>query len=115
MSRGAFGRPETVAEICDRFDREQATAARNVARGWSAKAVRVINKHDVCTCGCHGSDPWHRSVYRRIVKAIETRADGRTIGVVRLPFSTLPVQVVRVAASAGGLWEVVEASIVRDR
>ena len=77
----------------------------------------VLNKLEPCNCGCHGTDPWHRVMYHRIV----TQTDDLT-GTVRMPYSTLPVKVTRDLLglrSNGdplyGAWVVDRGSIVFDK
>ena len=57
---------------------------------------RILNKINVCQCGCHGSDPWHRSWYTRTVRV--TSADALE-GWVKLPYSTEHVRVTRARAT----------------
>lgn len=72
------------------------------------KPTRILNKLYVCNCGCHGSDPWHKSWYTRVI----TLDDGSTTsGTVRLPFSTQPVRVTYKL----GLWQVERDSISYDK
>jgi hypothetical protein len=78
--------------------------------------VTICNKLDVCGCGCHGSDPWHKSWYKR---AITLDQGSETTGTVRMPYSTKPVRVVmhkRYSDRPGdGFWVVDRKSIVFDR
>lgn len=85
----------------------------------------IRNRWDPCTCGCEGSDPWHRAKYRRVVHV--SHLDWN-VGWVQLPFSTVPVRVRRIFPSdvrflselasrgaAAGDWEVIQSSVVRDK
>ena len=75
-----------------------------------SKANLIINKLEVCGCGCHGSDPWHRSEYRRVVKTTPGSLEGTVI----MPYSTKPVRVVRDTPN-GIVWVVDRSSIVFDK
>ena len=72
----------------------------------------IINRFETCNCGCNGSDPWHKKVYRRKVKEISAIE-----GTVRLPFSTKPVRVTRriYGEISFGLWIVDRDSIIFDK
>lgn len=78
----------------------------------------IINRATVCNCGCHGSDPWHRSTYHRVVTQISD-----TEGTVQMPYSTQPVRVTRDFLGIGeksgkpiyGAWVVDRDSIVYDK
>jgi hypothetical protein len=73
--------------------------------------VTILNHVFVCTCGCHGSDPWHRTWYKRVVTV--ATADALE-GTVRMPYSSKPVRVTRDVVKHG-LWVVDRNSIVFDK
>jgi hypothetical protein len=54
------------------------------------ETARIYCRFEPCRCGCGGTDPWHRTYYRRKV-----RQTGECEGWVRLPFSRSPVRVLR--------------------
>lgn len=39
-------------------------------------ADTVIARIEPCTCGCKGSDPWHRSNFRRVLRNVEELPAG---------------------------------------
>lgn len=70
--------------------------------------AKVINRFKPCTCGCKGTDPWHRSEYSRVITLIEPDR-----GTVKLPMSSQPVTVIK--SPHTGLWIVDRDSIIFDR
>ena len=76
----------------------------------------IINKTSPCNCGCQGQDPWHRRTYQRTVMQTSD-----TTGIVRLPYSTQRVEVVREAHISArnilvyGPWIVDRESIIWDK
>lgn len=73
--------------------------------------LSTVLRMDPCGCGCSGADPWHRRKYERVVYA--TSADAAE-GWVRLPMSSLPVRVTRLAPGSSA-WAIDRSSIVYDR
>ena len=72
----------------------------------------IINKTKPCNCGCNGTDPWHKSTYKRSVTQTSD-----TTGTVKLPYSSNPVVVTREAFDVNGVtvygpWIVYRDSIV---
>ena len=73
----------------------------------------IVNNAEVCRCGCHGSDPWHRSLYKRTVTVT-----GQDEGTVKMPYSTQPVRVTQAYygdVKLSNLWDVDRDSIVWDK
>lgn len=77
--------------------------------------VRITNNLNVCSCGCHGSDPHHKSQYKRTI-TLDVGDDMH--GTVVMPYSTQPVRVymaVRYSERiADGYWRVDKDSVVAD-
>jgi len=78
----------------------------------TTKTEPILNKLKPCGCGCHGSDPWHKATYRRVVTITSS-----TTGTVKLPYSTKPVRVTRHDYGEGvfGCWIVDVSSIDFDK
>ena len=83
---------------------------------------QIIARLAPCGCGCHGSDPWHRPTYQRVVRNIEQVSEFRQRGEVSLPQSSLPVTVYRdgfYSEVCGrvlyGAWIVDRETIVNDK
>ena len=74
----------------------------------------IINRDNPCTCGCRGTDPWHRKSYRRQVKDITIHAEPVVVmdmdkmewTVSKTGFAKFPCGIVPVATifEDGGLW-----------
>ena len=77
--------------------------------------VRVTNNLNVCSCGCHGSDPHHKSQYKRTI-TLDVGDDMH--GTVVMPYSTQPVRVYMATRYsdriADGYWRVDKDSVVAD-
>lgn len=86
------------------------------------KAEQIIARLKPCNCGCHGSDPWHKPTYRRVVRDIEQVSEYRQRGTVSLPQSNQPVTVYRDGCYSErcgrilyGAWIVDRSTIINDR
>lgn len=65
----------------------------------SHKHLIKARNGDTCTCGCEGRDPWHRQLYRRVIRKVvavrKDLGDGRFVvatGTAQFPWGVEPVQ-----------------------
>jgi hypothetical protein len=90
------------------------------------KTSFITYRFKPCNCGCKGSDPWHKTTYRRVVRNVREMTgvmvtrDGypkeyRAIGYVTLPMSTKPVQVCDCSEGVYPFWIVDYSNLEMDK